>query len=208
MAIRLVCSFGVLLLASGQAMGDLVFYDFALDSSPGWTTQGQWAFGMPVGGGSHNHDPVSGHTGSNVYGYNLAGDYPNNMIAMNLTTGAMDLSGITNVHLTYWRWLGVESNAYDHATVQVSTNGADFTTIWQNPPSTLDDGTWVYQDLDISAFDNQPVVYVRWVMGPTDATQTYCGWNIDDVQLTGVPEPGAFLLTLFAAALVGRRRLR
>ena len=50
-------------------------YVFNFDSNPGWTTEGQWAYGMPTGGGSHYMDPTSGYTGSNVYGYNLAGDY-------------------------------------------------------------------------------------------------------------------------------------
>jgi len=35
--------------------------------------------------------------------------------------------------------------------------------------------------------DNQASVYVRWGMGMTDSTVTYCGWNIDDITFTGVP---------------------
>ena len=41
--------------------------------------------------------------------------------------------------------------------------------------------------INISAVaDNQPTVYIRWVMGITDASWTYCGWNIDDVEILGV----------------------
>jgi hypothetical protein len=32
--------------------------------------------------------------------------------------------------------------------------------------------------------DDQPTVYLRWVMGPTDAGGTWCGWNIDDIRIT------------------------
>ena len=52
---------------------------FTFDTDPGWTTEGEWEFGLPLGGGSHNDDPISGYTGNNVYGYNLAGDYVSNM---------------------------------------------------------------------------------------------------------------------------------
>ena len=50
-----------------------------MDTNPGWTYQGQWAWGTPTGGGSYYGDPTSGHTGTKVVGYNLNGDYANNM---------------------------------------------------------------------------------------------------------------------------------
>ena len=59
---------------------------FQLDTNPGWSTEGQWEFGVPTGGGYYCSDPTSGHTGSNVYGYNLAGDCPNTMPPYCLTT--------------------------------------------------------------------------------------------------------------------------
>ena len=37
--------------------------------------------------------------------------------------------------------------------------------------------------------DDQATVYVRWVMGTTDGSVTYPGWNIDDIQITGVAVP-------------------
>lgn len=52
-------------------------YCFPMDTDPGWTTEGLWQFGVPTGAGSFNHDPTVGHTGANVFGYNLAGDYEN-----------------------------------------------------------------------------------------------------------------------------------
>jgi hypothetical protein len=42
-------------------------------------------------------------------------------------------------------------------------------------------------EYDISDLaDGESTVYVRWVMGPTE-DNPYCGWNIDDVQIWGVP---------------------
>ncbi len=163
---------------------EVVSYFFNLDSSPGWTTTEAWAFGEPQGAGG---DPSSGQTGSNVYGYNLAGDYTNNMSEEYLTTPALDLSGHTGVTLSFWRWLGVESNNYDHAIVQVSNDGSSWTTKWANGGTAVDEISWSKVTHDISSVaDGQSTVYVRWVMGPTNNISTYHGWNIDDIAFAGV----------------------
>lgn len=51
------------------------------------------------------------------------------------------------------------------------------------------DGAWtVHNQSGISpTADDQETVYIRWGMGPTNDSVTYCGWNIDDVSFTGVP---------------------
>lgn len=157
-------------------------YSFPLDSDPGWTTEGQWAFGVPTGAG----DPAGGHTGANVYGYNLAGNYPDNMPAYYLTTPALDCSGLQNVQLSFWRWLAVESSTYDQAVVQASSDGSTWSTIWAHSGGTVQDSAWLYQSFDLSALaDGQATVYVRWGLGPTDGSVTYTGWNLDDISILG-----------------------
>lgn len=171
--------------------GPQAVHRFPLDSNPGWTTQGQWAFGRPLGGGSHNLDPTSGHTGTSVYGYNLAGDYADSMPVQYLTTRAIDCTGLTGVELHFWRWLGIESSSWDHASVQVSNNGTTWTTVWDHSGDAIADTVWTPMTLDVSAVaDNQPTVYVRWSMGPTDSSVTYPGWNLDDIELWAMA-PGA-----------------
>ncbi|MFH0980451.1 MAG: M14 family metallopeptidase [Planctomycetota bacterium] len=163
------------------------FYANNLDASPGWTTEGLWAFGHPTGGGSYNHDPANGYTGTNVYGYNLSGDYANNLPARYLITTAINCSGKHNVALEFRRWLGVESNSdYDQATVEVSSNGVSWTVLWRaaDTGGAVADTSWQLQALDISALaDDRPAVNIRWGMGPTDSSVTYPGWNLDDVRL-------------------------
>jgi len=177
-------------------VGDgVIKYEWLFDVDPGWTTEGDWTFGQPQGlGGEHGSpDPTSGFTGVNVYGYNLAGDYPNNLSEKHLTT-TIDCSNLYGIHLKFKRWLGVESPDYDHAYVRVSVDGNTWATVWTNE-SEMTGGTWDDADIDISATaSNQPTVYLRWTMGTTDAGWTYCGWNIDDVQIfalddmtTGMP---------------------
>lgn len=165
------------------------------DTNPGWTTTGQWAFGKPTGGGgssgggSGSPDPTSGYTGDNVYGFNLAGNYPNNLSPRQyLTTGAIDCTGVTGVSLVFQRWLGVESASYDHATLEASNDGSNWTMVWQNPTGGMSpNNQWTLVEYDISAIaDNQPTVYFRWGMGTTDASVIYCGWNIDDVIVMGL----------------------
>lgn len=161
------------------------FFDEPLDIDPGWSTEGQWAFGEPTGGGGQygGPDPTSGYTGRNVYGYNLNGDYPAGLTGDHLTTTAIDCTDKQSVSLAFWRWLGVEQSQYDQASISVSTDGATWNQIWTNAGQ-IADTAWVYQEFDISTWaDDQPTVYLRWTMGPSDSLWQFCGWNIDDVAL-------------------------
>jgi hypothetical protein len=151
-----------------------------MDTDPEWTAEGMWEWGVPQG---NSGDPAAGYTGDNVYGYNLAGAYTNNMPETYLTTGPIDCSNLENVEVRFMRWLGVESSTWDHASFRVS-DGVTWTTIWDHTGSSFTDPDWQAMTYDISAIaDNQPEVYLRWVMGTTDVSVVYCGWNIDDVEI-------------------------
>jgi len=154
---------------------------FDLDTDPGWTVGGDWAFGQPAGIGG---DPASGFSGTNVYGNNLNGEYTDNMTPAYLTTGYVDCTDLIDVTLSFQRWLGVESSTYDHAQLQINTNGILWTTIWENEASTLNETSWTEQSYDLSALaDGEPAMRLRWVLGPTDSSVTYSGWNIDDIAI-------------------------
>ena len=163
-------------------------YEWTLDSDPGWTCEGLWQYGVPTGGGGAygNPDPTSGHTGDNVYGYNLNGDYLNGTAEKHLTSGSLDCSDMGAVSLRFWRWLGVEQPQYDHAYVRVSSDGTNWVTVWENTVEITDSG-WTQMELDISAVaDGQETVYLRWTMGTTDGGWTYCGWTIADIEIWGL----------------------
>jgi len=162
-----------------------------MSADPGWTADGDWAWGVPEGrGGSTGaSDPDRGHTGDEVYGYNLAGDYANSLRATHLTTAPIDLSGRVGTQLRFWRWLGVEEGEYDNASLSISTDGRTWTTLWENTVA-VDDGGWALQELDLSAFaDDEASVQLRWTMGATDRDVQYCGWNLDDVEIWAIGEP-------------------
>jgi hypothetical protein len=90
-----------------------VVYEWLMDSDPGWSTTGQWAYGVPTGGagtgwgGTSSFDPTSGYTGTAVYGYNLAGGYADDMGEETLTSTAIDCTNLTDVQVRFMRWLGV-----------------------------------------------------------------------------------------------------
>lgn len=162
-------------------------YSFDMDDDPGWATQGQWEFGQPTGGGSHDGDPTSGFSGVNVYGYNLNGDYPNTLPPTHLTTTTLDCSELVHTELRFQRWLGVDWSNQDHATISASNNGSTWVTIWDHDDSAISDTSWVAQSFDISAVaDGQPNAQIRWTMGETSNFGTYPGWNIDDVEIWAV----------------------
>jgi len=165
-------------------------YSWYMDTNPSWNNQNQWAYGLPTGGGGQygGPDPTAGYTGDNVLGYNLYGDYPNNLSETNLTSTAIDCSNMFGVTLKFWRWLGVEQPTYDHAYVRISTDGSNWYTIWENS-ETIEDYAWTQMELDISDYaDDQSEIYLRWVMGETDGGWTYCGWNIDDIEIFAYDE--------------------
>ena len=143
---------------------------------------------MPTGGGGTkgNPDPSSGFTGTNVVGYNLSGDYSASLFPVQwATTPAIDCSNATDVELSFYRWLNVDSLSKDEAVIEVSNDSISWIEIWRNTAKVMD-SNWILQTFDISAIaDNQPTVYMRWGMGPTNNNQNYSGWNIDDVELTG-----------------------
>ncbi|MDP7008360.1 MAG: M14 family zinc carboxypeptidase [Phycisphaerales bacterium] len=165
---------------------------FSMDENPGWSTEGMWSWGQPTGGGGQygNADPTSGFTGENVYGYNLNGDYENNLSEKNLTVGPLDLSESQNTQLQFARYLNVEQPAYDHASIHVKSGINSWQLVWTNT-SEITDSQWQSVTYDISSIaDESSEVWIRWTMGTTDTSWRYSGWNIDDVRLVTSVESG------------------
>ncbi|MGA1865492.1 MAG: hypothetical protein ACMUHX_10555, partial [bacterium] len=189
---------------------DAPVYENSLDTDPGWRREGMWEFGDPVPqdvnlfGHAGCPDPDNGYTGQNVFGYNLTGDYTNLMRPKYLITNTINCANKTGLTLTFWRWLGVqreywetdEGNRtdYDSATVEISNDGGlTWTAIWANGTSQIEDGVydgflhiwkgWNLQFFDISELSDGKDIVIRWGMGPTDGSGSFCGWNLDDIGL-------------------------
>ena len=167
---------------------DTVYYD-SFESNLGWNMESEWEIGTATagGGGSYgNPDPGFAVSGSGVLGYDIGGDYSNNIPEYDAISPAFDCSGLSGVKISFWRWLNVEQPSYDHAYVRVSNNGSSWTTIWENG-STLEDNSWTQHEFDISDYaDGESTVYIKFTMGSTDGGWTYSGWNVDDLMVIGM----------------------
>jgi hypothetical protein len=167
-----------------------LIYSFDMESDPGWNGDPEWVYGPPQGGGGQygNPDPTAGFTGANVYGYNLAGDYAANLSQRYLVTDLLDCSELEGVTLKFMRWLNVEQPAYDHAYLEVGTDGVNFSPVWENEFQVID-SAWTQVEYDLSQVaDGQSTVYLRWTMGTTDGLWQFSGWNIDDVEIWGLED--------------------
>ncbi len=166
-------------------------FDWNLDTDPGWPVQGQWAFGHPTGQGGVLYpypDPNNGHTGTNVYGVNLNGDYSTTAGGpWYVTLGPIDLHNVTETSLKFWRWLNTDYQPYVYATIEVSKDATNWTRIWQNGAAVVKDNAWSLQTYDISAVaNNQAAVWIRWGYQVAGGAFAYSGWNIDDVEIWGL----------------------
>jgi len=168
---------------------------YNLDTNPGWSVAGQWAFGQPTGQGGTAHgfpDPTSGATGANVYGVNLNGDYSTTYGGPYYATlGPVDLHNIRDTHLRFQRWLNSDYRPYVRDTIEVSHDGSTWATVWSNTGTVIKENSWSLKDYDISATaDYQPTVYIRWGYQIGIDADPYSGWNIDDIELRGLAPGG------------------
>jgi len=161
-------------------------YHAAMDINPNWTLSGSWAFGDPNGS---NGDPSSGFIGPNVIGYNLNGRYSRNLATAYATTPAFSCAYTESVTLEFKRWLGVANG--DAASLQVRSESNAWTTIWSSS-GTIADTAWQSIEFDITAIAaGRTNVQVRWGMASNSDTTTHFGWNIDDVEISGIYQPAS-----------------
>ncbi len=156
-----------------------IMWDFE-STAHGWTLGSAWSVGYDTTIGQVN----GVHSGSNaLYTYN--GNYPNYMGQNYATSPTFDCSGCSGTwSLKYWKRLGIESASFDHAYVQVTNSGGSWSTIWSHTSGTTNPSSWSQMTHDISNYIGGNANFqVRFVMGTTDGSVTYTGWNVDDVQI-------------------------
>ena len=161
----------------------LVVYAEYFNSNPGWNMESQWQYGVPQDGAN---GPNSGFTSVNVLGYNLSGNYPNNLATVYAMSPSINCSTAGSLTLRFQRWLRVRNG--DTATVQVSTNGSAWTTLWSASGNVADAGWQLMQYSLPSWTEGSPSVRLRWAMG-SGSSQNDIGWNIDDIEITGSALP-------------------
>ncbi|MCD4655430.1 carboxypeptidase-like regulatory domain-containing protein, partial [bacterium] len=181
------------MMTIGLASAEVLYStDFSTDpATDGWSgfaaSQWEWGTATASSGCSGNQDPSEDNSPSAdnyIVGYSIGGCYTNSMPETYLVSPTFDCTGYDNVFVDFYRLLGVESSSYDHASVDITTDGSTWVNIWDHTSGSFSDSEWTNIQYDITAIAaNEAAVQVRFVMGATDSSVVYCGWNIDDFQL-------------------------
>ena len=188
----------VAFVLSSFVLGQTTLFFDNFETNTGWTLTGEFQRDQPQGLGGNSlgyPDPATAFSGDYVLGDDLTGlglnlgDYENDLAdrADKAESPTFDCSGYANIILNFQRWLGVEQPLWDRAYIDVSNdNGTSWTNVWQNGDDIFDNA-WSLHSVNISAVANdQAQVKIRFCIGPTDASMHCCGWNLDDVEVTGI----------------------
>ena len=159
-----------------------------MTTDPGWSLDlgagrgAGWEYGAPNYGAGTN-GPSSGFTGTDIVAFNLSGDYPSRLGSpLYATTPPIDVSGASNLTLQFRRWLRLTNQGF--GTVEVSTNGTSWTTIWSG--SSVTDSSWQLVQYALpSSVEGSSSLQIRWGLRSGNRPQTDIGWNIDDVLVLG-----------------------
>jgi hypothetical protein len=170
-------------------------YSEDFEGTYNWTLTGEFEVNSPagLGGSPGNPDPANAYSGTKILGTDLTGlgtflyNYEPDLseMASNLATSpTMDLFYYKNLNLFFQRYLNIE--VWDHASIQISSNGGTtWNTLWENS-SYLSDFQWADQLISIpNQYARTHQFKIRYKLGPTDGTNNYSGWNVDDIYLTG-----------------------
>lgn len=165
------------------------------EAAHNWALTGEFEVNTPSGGGGSpgNPDPASAFSGSKVLGTDLTGlgshpyNYENDLAESSgykATSPVIDLLYYKNLNLFFQRHHNIE--VWDNSSIQVSTdNGSTWNTIWKNT-SYINDFQWLPQQVPVpEAYWRTSGLKIRFQLGPTDVQNSYSGWNIDDVYITG-----------------------
>ncbi|NQU44076.1 VWA domain-containing protein, partial [bacterium] len=167
---------------------------WTLNADPHWAgtepeSGSEWEFGVPqgMGGGTYgNPDPTSGFTGSNVIGVNLRGNYstaPGGPFYV--MTDPINCSDFESINLRFKRWLNCDASNWAPHFIEVSIDGENWTSVWQNVDVVTDD-RWTDVEYALPRMvDFEERVWIRWGYTIRANAFPYSGWNIDDILLYG-----------------------
>lgn len=181
----------------------IVFQDNMENGINGWAHGGSgdnWQLGTPTSG------PGYAYSGSNVWATNLSGNYGINYMNAWLVSPSIDLSGVRESQLEFQHYYYTETN-YDGGIVEASSdNGNSWTQIvpvgeyplilasgFGNPLGSVpaysgySGNGWHKAVFDISAYDGNNNLKIRYRFGTDLSVNGYPGWYIDDVAAYGEP---------------------
>jgi len=170
-------------LGVGGGPFDVEYFFDDMESGPAqWTATGLWHI---VDAGS-NYPNAYNDAASWWYGQEATGNYDTGSTPNSgcIQTGPVSiLAGSEPVYLRFWSWEYTEADwslTYDTRKVYTSTNGTDWSVIWQSdPPNDL--AQWYEVLIDLTHLRGSDV-YLRFEFDTVDGSHNgYRGWYVDDV---------------------------
>ena len=147
---------------------------------------GAWEWGTPTVG------PAGAHSGVNLWGTVLNGEYENNA---DWSLYTLDyIATQDDPVLTFWHWYDIEPS-WDGGNVAISTDGGATWTVIEpeggypddaitglngEPGYTGRDATWMQATFVLNGITSGTIFKIRFRFG-SDGSVTYPGWYIDDV---------------------------
>jgi len=164
--------------SDGKRKGVVYFEDFEENdgnfSVTGYNSSWQW--GSPTSG------PGTAHSGSNVWGTNLYGDY-NNGESSYVISPSIDLSKTLSPIMLTWQQYAITENNYDDMTVEISKDdGQSWETIYYYTGNI--NSEWTLQSVEIDSSYAVNGFKIRFGID-TDGSVSRAGVYIDDVTVFG-----------------------
>jgi subtilisin family serine protease len=132
--------------------------------------------------GSPGEWPAACGQGSNCWGTNLGGNYPPSSDAY-VTSPVISLGGFSAPLILTWDQANhIETFTWDQGRVELSIDGGAWTTIWQNPGSTVQTD-WRELSHDLSAAAGQDI-QLRWRL-TSDGSVHHAGLYFDNIRIQG-----------------------
>lgn len=209
-----ILALGLILIARPVCAAVIFSEDFS-DILGGWTLGPEWQIGAAVAG----PQPPSGFPGpsqdTSPGGDNgIAGTVIGGNITTSthdfyyLTSPAFDTAGKSDLWLEFQSWMNLDFWPYMQARVEVF-DGTDWVTIFATGGApAITNSSWQALSFDISDHANDAMQVRFGHAVTTNGAFTMSGWHLDDVTVTGVPEPTSATFFSFAvgAMVFGRRR--
>lgn len=173
------------------------FYYEPMDANPGYTTSGDWQYGIPQGG---NGTPKAPYSGNTIYGTDLGGtsyyyDWSDHL----LTSKAIDCSLFTNCSLSFYKTLSLASG--DTAKVEISNGNGQWTPLYNSGGGQIYSVDWEKHTYDISSIaDKKSTIYIRWSIITNGDGGIWGGWGLDDVQIVGLEYIPEYTITANSTA--------
>ena len=156
-----------------------VIFEDDFEASSGWTLE------APFEIGTASIEPDAAHSGTEILGGPLNGDYPNDQTQVSAISPVIDCSGETVVLFGYWSFSGCESSTFDRIAIEVF-DGSSWNQIWSNTDwgGSVQEDAWTYYEFDVTAYAAGNADFqVKYSLGTTDGSVQYSGWGIDDFSI-------------------------